>query len=71
VKLASFVVAVDLLIGGADSLTGSGVSRSSSDGLFGVLREWLEAVREARARDGASESEHCSTSTSTSSSPSA
>lgn len=46
---------------------GSGVSRSSSEGLVGVAREF-EVLRDAR--DGASESLHCSTSTSTSSSTS-
>lgn len=51
-------------------LTGSGVSRSSSDGLGGVARELLDVVRGVRDLDCASESLHCSTSTSTSSSPS-
>lgn len=51
--------------------TGSGVSRSSSDGLGGVARELLDVVRGVRDLDCASESLHCSTSTSTSSSPSA
>lgn len=50
--------------------TGSGVSRSSSDGLGGVARELLDVVRGVRDLDCASESLHCSTSTSTSSSPS-
>jgi hypothetical protein len=49
--------------------TGSGVRRSSSDGLGEVPRELFEVVRGVRERDGVSESLHCSTSTSSSSSP--
>lgn len=53
-----------------NKLTGSGVSRSSSDGLGVVPLELFEAVLGVRDLDGASESLHCSTSTSSSSSPS-
>lgn len=48
--------------------TGSGVRRSSSDGLGVVPRELFDVVRGVRDRDGVSESLHCSTSTSSSSS---
>lgn len=47
------------------TVTGSGDSRSSSEGLGGVARDADVLVCEAL--DGASESLHCSTSTSTSS----
>lgn len=57
------------------NLTGSGVSLSSSDGLFGVFLELFEVVLGGRdlvvVVVAVSESLHCSTSTSTSSSPSA
>lgn len=50
------------------NFTGSGVSRSSSDGLGGVPLELFDVVLGVLDLDGASESLHCSTSTSTSSS---
>lgn len=50
------------------AFTGSGVRRSSSDGLGVVPRELFDVVRGVRDRDGVSESLHCSTSTSSSSS---